>query len=387
VLALAHKLMADGVEVILDKWHLTPGQDGNVFMERMVTDPAVTKVLMICDRVYVEKADVRRGGVGTEAQIISPQLYRENSADQTKFAAACLALDSAGQPLVPVFYKGRIHFDFTRNSGFDNTYEQVVRWAYGRPQHVPPPLGKMPPLLSAVPGHSRVAANAMSAIRSALRRAEAFHTERLAEITAGRTPAPLTRGAVAVLHMVPLPMIENGDTVDVVSMVNQGTEMPVPLAGQGRNVFINLDGVCNALGNSGYGQLFRNGSYEGVHVLSVDEGHPYVASIRFANMVVGAVRRGLRLQAHYRFPFPIAVLLSLANATDVIMRLPTEFGTGYYETPALDRSVAAFSPIVLDKLDIDVPTLMRPQLNAVWNAFGQFACNVYDGQGRWIGVE
>src|SRR5450631_3686414 len=46
------------------------GHDSIAFMEKMVTDPTVEKVIIVSDRVYAEKADGRRGGVGTEAQII-----------------------------------------------------------------------------------------------------------------------------------------------------------------------------------------------------------------------------------------------------------------------------------------------------------------------------
>lgn len=144
VLALAERLRGNGVDVILDKWNLQPGQDSYVFMERMVTDPTVSRVLMICDQAYVEKANGRLGGAGTEAQIISPELYRNNSADQTKFAAACLARDADGQLLVPVFSKGRIHFDFTRRDSQEGAYAQLLRWAHGEPQHVAPPLGHRP---------------------------------------------------------------------------------------------------------------------------------------------------------------------------------------------------------------------------------------------------
>jgi hypothetical protein len=51
VLDLANKLMSDGVEVILDRWDLKPGQDKYHFMEQMVKDEAITKVLVICDRI------------------------------------------------------------------------------------------------------------------------------------------------------------------------------------------------------------------------------------------------------------------------------------------------------------------------------------------------
>jgi hypothetical protein len=40
----------------------------------------------------------------------------------------------------------------------------------------------------------------------------------------------------------------------------------------------------------------------------------------------------------------------------------------------------------VDDPDVDVPLILRPMLNAAWNAFGQARCELYDGQGNWIGV-
>jgi hypothetical protein len=37
-------------------------------MEKMVTDPEISKVLIVSDKMYAEKADGRAGGVGTETQ-------------------------------------------------------------------------------------------------------------------------------------------------------------------------------------------------------------------------------------------------------------------------------------------------------------------------------
>lgn len=69
VLEWAERLVGDGVDVVLDLYHLKEGQDKYVFMERMVTDPEVTHVLLISDKKYSEKADARKAGVGTESQI------------------------------------------------------------------------------------------------------------------------------------------------------------------------------------------------------------------------------------------------------------------------------------------------------------------------------
>lgn len=62
VIKLAERLMSDGIEVVLDVWDLKDGHDKNVFMERMVNDSSIAKVLVICNKDYSEKANRRTGG-------------------------------------------------------------------------------------------------------------------------------------------------------------------------------------------------------------------------------------------------------------------------------------------------------------------------------------
>src|ERR1700676_816899 len=83
VISCAERLIADEVDVVLDVYELKEGHDKYAFMERMVTDKSVTHVLVFCDKVYAEKADARKAGVGTESQIISKEIYEK--VDQAKF--------------------------------------------------------------------------------------------------------------------------------------------------------------------------------------------------------------------------------------------------------------------------------------------------------------
>src|ERR1700722_19504578 len=103
VIDLATQLRESGVDVILDKWDLREGQDAVAFMERMVTDATVGKVVMVLDRMYAEKADKRTGGVGTETQIISSEVY--SSVEQTKFVGLTSELNADGKPFTPAYYK------------------------------------------------------------------------------------------------------------------------------------------------------------------------------------------------------------------------------------------------------------------------------------------
>ncbi len=145
VLALAHQLSEAGVQVILDKWDLKEGHDANAFMERMVNDPSVTKVIMVSDKVYADKANGRAGGVGTETQIISKEVYE--SQNQEKFVAVLPERDEGGKPYLPTYYGSRVYIDLSDPSHYAENLEKLLRWIYDKPLHVRPEIGRRPAFL------------------------------------------------------------------------------------------------------------------------------------------------------------------------------------------------------------------------------------------------
>lgn len=124
---------------------LREGHDAIQFMESMVADPAVTKVIVVSDKVYAEKADNRKGGVGTESQIMSPEIYKK--ADQNKFVAVVKEVDANGVPYLPTFLRSRIYIDMTPNQ-YSTNFEELLRWVFEKPAFVKPGLGRKPSFLS-----------------------------------------------------------------------------------------------------------------------------------------------------------------------------------------------------------------------------------------------
>jgi hypothetical protein len=145
VLGLAERLSADGIVVILDKWDLKEGQDKHAFMEQMVKDASIKRVLVICDRAYQEKADKRSGGVGTETQIISKKVYEDTV--QEKFIAIVRELDSQGTPCVPTYMASRIYIDLSTDDRYEENYQRLVRNLYDKPRLKRPSLGVAPAFL------------------------------------------------------------------------------------------------------------------------------------------------------------------------------------------------------------------------------------------------
>jgi hypothetical protein len=142
VLDLAERLSEDGIVVVLDKWDLKEGQDKHTFMEQMVHDESITKVLVICESTYQTKADDRKGGVGTETQLISKEVY-DNTA-QEKFVPIVREHDLTGKPCIPHYMASRIYIDLSTDDNFEENYQRLVRNLYGKPLLKKPPLGIAP---------------------------------------------------------------------------------------------------------------------------------------------------------------------------------------------------------------------------------------------------
>lgn len=142
VLELAQRLISHGVEVVLDKWDLKEGQDKYAFMEQCVSDPDITKVLIVCDSQYAKKADDRTGGVGDETVIISSEIY--GKMQQEKFIPIIAEKDIEGNPCVPVYIKTRIYIDLSDENKFEAEYEKLLRNIYEKPLYAKPKLGKRP---------------------------------------------------------------------------------------------------------------------------------------------------------------------------------------------------------------------------------------------------
>ena len=143
---LAERLMQDGVNVILDIWDLKHGHDKYVFMEQMVKDPDIKKVLVICNEDYALKADARKGGVGTESTIMSGDIY--SLAEQTKLIPILMEWKN-GEACLPTFLKSRMYIDMSSNETYELGYDQLLRDIYSKPLLRKPALGKMPSYLEA----------------------------------------------------------------------------------------------------------------------------------------------------------------------------------------------------------------------------------------------
>jgi hypothetical protein len=142
VRAFADRLIGAGVEVIIDIYDNRPGHDLYAFMERVATDESVGFVLVIADQIYAEKADNRSGGVGTETQLISREVYAK--IDQEKVVPLIFERAPDGEPYLPAYISGRYYIDFSDADRSEAAMDELLRHLYGEQKYVKPPLGARP---------------------------------------------------------------------------------------------------------------------------------------------------------------------------------------------------------------------------------------------------
>ena len=163
----ADRLLTDGVQVVLDQYELKEGHDKYAFMEKMVTDPSVTHVLIISDRMYSEKADARKAGVGTESQIISQEVYEK--VEQSKFIPIICELTMEGEPCLPRFIKTRIGINFSSPELVNDNWERLIRLLFGKPAFQKPDVGQPPAyILEDRPTPSNPALSRFASLKQAL---------------------------------------------------------------------------------------------------------------------------------------------------------------------------------------------------------------------------
>lgn len=135
---LATKLMAKGVNVILDQWDLGLGDDVPKFMEKSVCD--ADRVLMICTETYVRKADDGKGGVGYEAMIVTGELVKDLGT--AKFIP--IVRQSAEPKTRPRCVGTRLYVDLSDGVNPEENFDSLLREIHNAPKLAKPLRGPNP---------------------------------------------------------------------------------------------------------------------------------------------------------------------------------------------------------------------------------------------------
>jgi hypothetical protein len=141
VVDLASRLRHEGVDVTLDQWDLSLGEDVAKFMEDSLTNS--DRVLLICTENYVRKADAGEGGVAYERMIVTAEIYRDLGTK--KFIP--VVRQNNDKPTLPKFIGARFYVDLSldnTNPKFQEEYKKLLCELHQQPAVKKPPLGKSP---------------------------------------------------------------------------------------------------------------------------------------------------------------------------------------------------------------------------------------------------
>lgn len=134
VRSLAARLRGEGVDVILDQWHVVPGDELPKFMETAVRENDF--VVIVCTPRYKNRSDNRIGGVGYEGNIMTAEIMTIQ--DQRKFIPILRV--GPWKAAAPSWFLGKKYIDFSSNPYAESNYRELVTTLIGnRPQ--PPPIG------------------------------------------------------------------------------------------------------------------------------------------------------------------------------------------------------------------------------------------------------
>lgn len=217
-------------------------------------------------------------------------------------------------------------------------------------------------------------------------RVRRFRDVRLGRIIAGETPVPLdaTSGVVLALHILSVPAID----LDVVALGRDPAKLRPP-SGGGWNSRFNLDGVVTFSGpNEGpqhsYLQVFRDGAFEAVTSVNTfgDGVRKEFSALPIETIVVRMTAQALSLLHDAGVDGPKTVLVAVLGAKGAQLWV-SESQRLFDRGSPFDRSPLVLPDVLVEAENPDVPALLKPIFDALWQSSGWEGSLGYDAEGQW----
>ncbi len=138
VLNLANKLRDNGIETLLDRYHLRPGSDKNKFMEDMIAKS--DRALVILTPNYKNKADNRIGGAGYEYSLITSEVFKKQ--ESSKFIP--VLRKGSIEESSPRTLESKIAIFMREEDNFEEQLEELCREIHNEPKIKIPKVGPKP---------------------------------------------------------------------------------------------------------------------------------------------------------------------------------------------------------------------------------------------------
>lgn len=216
-----------------------------------------------------------------------------------------------------------------------------------------------------------------------------WRDDRLAKVIGGDAPVPLEDGARLFIHLLPLWSFAGSVELSAGELGKQRLAFGPP-GGDGFSQRFNIDGMITSpqalrerRRNKAYCQVFRSGRVEAVSAefVNVHDNHRAVASIWYEETVMASIGSYLKGLKDLGVPLPIVALVAIAGAKDAWFAVHQSLMGR--ENSTIDRDLLLLPDVLIENYTPDIPTLLRPVFDAVWNAAGWERSFYYDENGKW----
>ena len=235
---------------------------------------------------------------------------------------------------------------------------------------------------------------AFLATESQAERIKRFREDRLSKVVSDETPVILGAPPRIVLHLIPVASFLNSEHLDLPNKGNLLNGFP-PIAGTRFEPRYKLDGFLTWIPSwnraehrthgFGYCQLFSHGAIEAAGAGSLlggtaEDGQSVIAS-DYEVHVVDAVDTYLQGYKLLGLTPPVVIALSLLGCKGACLSAGGQRG---WPPDSIDRDAAVLPEVVIESLDVNVPQVMKPIFDLVWNACGYpYSCNYEQKSGKW----
>ncbi len=214
-----------------------------------------------------------------------------------------------------------------------------------------------------------------------------FRADRVAQIVASETPAPLNDGGKLVLHLLPLTALDPTSHVDTEHVVAEVTQLR-PMHSSGYDMRYNFDGFLTFNSDSksgichGYVQFFRSGAIEAVdsRILIHPDGSRFFPVGAVERELIEGMKRYLSAYERLQIEPPIIVVISLLGVRGYCIRA----GQFKDARASFDRDTLLLPDLLIDDLSVGVETLLKPAFDAMWQGSRWRRCFNYDKTGTRV---
>jgi hypothetical protein len=213
-----------------------------------------------------------------------------------------------------------------------------------------------------------------------------FRLERVARVGADETPLPLYDGKTKlIVHILPFTSFSTNQAVDIVNLGSRFNKFFQNVSDRRYNI----DGISlytesrDGLATKYY-QIFRSGAVEFTEGILITGGaeKPALASFSAEDDVLVACESTFSFLKAFGIEPPIFVLVTLTGVKGTILASRRHYGNATF----FDRDTILIPEIQVDSYpdsEEERIKLLKPALDAMWNAGGMPGSESFDNQGRW----